>query len=187
MKLGIYGGSFNPIHNGHILVAKTVVKKLHLDKLIIVPVGTPTHRENCLLNGWIRFKMCQLAFKDDDLIEISSIEIETNKKCYTYDTLLELKNKYPNCEYYEIIGEDSAEYFDKWKNFEKILEISKLVVLQRKGFKSKIINKNIIYLENRFFNFSATEIRNRILLGKKIDKMIPPQVEKFIKSNKLYR
>ncbi|MCJ8343161.1 MAG: nicotinate-nicotinamide nucleotide adenylyltransferase, partial [Cetobacterium sp.] len=84
MKIGIYGGSFNPIHRGHISVAKYALEKLNLDKLIIIPVGIPSHRENNLVNGKFRMEMCRLAFENMEKIEISDIEINNCGINYTY-------------------------------------------------------------------------------------------------------
>ncbi|WP_047384286.1 MULTISPECIES: nicotinate (nicotinamide) nucleotide adenylyltransferase [unclassified Cetobacterium] len=186
MKVGIYGGSFNPIHNGHVYIAKLVLEELKLDKLLIIPVGNPSHRENLLLDGKLRLEMCRLAFENERKIEVSDIEISSDEVCYTYDTLLKVMELYPDCEYFEIIGEDSGAYFQKWKNYEEILKLSKVVILQRKGYETTLKNSNIIHIKNKFFNFSSTEVRDAIKEGKTIACMVPSKVERFIKNNKLY-
>ncbi|MGL4936221.1 MAG: nicotinate-nucleotide adenylyltransferase [Cetobacterium sp.] len=186
MKIGIYGGSFNPIHNGHIYIAKFILKKLKLDKLLIIPVGNPSHRENSLLDGKLRLEMCKIAFRNEVQIEISDIEINSKEVCYTYDTLLEVIKMYPNSEYFEIIGEDSGAYFQKWKNYEEILKLSKVVILQRKGYTTTIKSQNIIHIKNKFLNFSSTELRKAVMSGYSIENMVPKEIEEFIKNNKLY-
>ncbi|MGL4909710.1 MAG: nicotinate-nucleotide adenylyltransferase [Cetobacterium sp.] len=187
MKIGIYGGSFNPIHNGHISIARLVVEKLKLDKLLIIPVGVPSHRENRLIDGKIRLKMCEIAFEKDKKIEVSDLEIDSEKLSYTYDTLLKIIKKYPNSEYYEILGEDSWAYFDKWKNYEKILELSKVVVLARDGHKGDLNHKNLIEMNNSLLNYSSSEVRCALLENKNIDKMLPKELCEFIKNGNLYK
>lgn len=192
MKIGIYGGSFNPIHLGHEMIAKLVLENLNLDKLIIIPVGIPSHRENNLKNSLLRYELCKIVFKDIKKIEVSDIEIKQNKVSYTYDTLLEIRKIYgKNNEYYEIIGEDSLENFETWKNYKEILELCKLVVLKRKSYKeekikeikNKIKHKNIIFLENDYFNFSSTEIREKLSRGEDISSMVNPLILPILLNN----
>ncbi|MGL4999755.1 MAG: nicotinate-nucleotide adenylyltransferase [Cetobacterium sp.] len=187
MKIGIYGGSFNPIHNGHVYIAEMMIKYLELDKLLIIPVGEPSHRENILLDGNIRLEMCRIAFQKNTKIEVSDIEINSNEVSYTYDTLLKIVKKYPDSEYFEIIGEDSLAYFDKWKNYKDILKIAKVVVLKREGYKTNLKNRNLIQLKNPFLNYSSTMVRKAILLGESVDNMLPKNVVEFIKNKKLYK
>ncbi|MGL5001098.1 MAG: nicotinate-nucleotide adenylyltransferase [Cetobacterium sp.] len=187
MKIGIYGGSFNPIHNGHIYIARFILENLELDKLFIIPVGEPSHRENILLDGKLRLKMCEIAFEGDKKIEVSDIEINSKEVSYTYDTLLKIIEKYPKSEYFEIIGEDSSAYFHKWKNYKEILKIAKVVVLKREGYRTELRDKNLIQLESLLLNYSSTKVRAAILQGEKLDSMLPEKVIQFIENNKLYR
>lgn len=187
MKIGIYGGSFNPIHNGHIYIAKFVLEELKLDKLLIIPVGNPSHREDSLCDGKLRLEMCKLAFEKEEKIEVSDIEVVSKNVCYTYDTLLEVMKLYPNSEYFEIIGEDSGAYFHKWKNYQEILNLAKVVILQRKGYETPLKNPNIIHIKNKFLNFSSTEIRRSIEADSSIENMVPKEIEEFIKNKKLYK
>lgn len=187
MKIGIYGGSFNPIHFGHIKIVNYVLEQLNLDKIIVIPVGTPSHRENNLVSGEFRLKMCQLAFKDSQKIEISDIEIKSNTTSYTIDTLKKIQSIYgEKHEFFEIIGEDSANYFSKWKDYKEILEKSKVVVLKRKGYNSLLTDKNLIYLDSPLFNVSSTLIRENLLNNKNVSKFLPKEIIDFIKNNKLY-
>jgi nicotinate-nucleotide adenylyltransferase len=187
MKIGIYGGSFNPIHNGHIYIAKFIVENLGLDKLIIIPVGNPSHRENILIDGKLRLEMCKIAFKNEEKIEVSDIEINSNELSYTYDTLLKIINLYPENEYFEIIGEDSGAYFHKWKNYKEILKLAKVVVLQREGYTTAIKDSNLLQIKNPFLNFSSTRIRESISKEETIENMVPKEIDEFIKVNKLYK
>ena len=192
MKIGIYGGSFNPIHLGHERIARLVIEELNLDKLIIVPVGNPSHRENIYENSKLRLELYKKVFENDKKIEVSDIEIVKNEISYTYDTLMELREKNgEENEFFEIIGEDSLENFKTWKNYKEILNFSKVVVLKRKNYNKNIFdekNKNIIFLDNPYFNFSSTEIRKRIknnedissMVNKKIENMVKKEFKKFL-------
>ncbi|MGL4392128.1 MAG: nicotinate (nicotinamide) nucleotide adenylyltransferase [Fusobacteriaceae bacterium] len=203
MKIGIFGGSFNPPHIGHQNIAKLVLEKLDLDKLFIIPVGVASHRGDVLLDGDIRFKMCRLTFENlDKKIELSDIETSDKNLSYTYDTLMKFKQKFPEAEFFEIIGEDSAQNFCKWKNFEEIFHEANVVVVRRKKvlqeknissqkiFKQKISEKNysskFIYLDNSYYDFSSTEIRAKILRGESVENFLVKEVFEFIKNNELY-
>lgn len=185
MKIGIYGGSFNPIHIGHEKIAELVLKELNLNKLLVIPVGIPSHKENNLKDSFFRYELCKKVFEGIDKIEVLDIEIKKSVVSYTYDTLLEIINIYgTEHEYFEIIGEDSLENFNSWKNYEKILELSKLVVLKRKNYngnKFEIKHKNIIFLKNPYFDFSSTEIREKLKLGEDISHMVNPKIFKLLK------
>lgn len=188
MKIGIYGGSFNPVHWGHINVVKYVLEKLELDKILIIPVGTPSHRADDLAPGELRFKMCQVAFENIDKIQVSDIEIKSGKLSFTIDTLKNIREIYgEDNEFYEIIGEDSAYYFDMWKDYLEILNLSKVVVLRRKGYVSHLTHKNLMYLDSPLFNVSSTEIRQRIKNSRDISFLLPEKVEKIMNENNLYK
>ncbi|WP_297597438.1 nicotinate-nucleotide adenylyltransferase [uncultured Cetobacterium sp.] len=187
MKIGIYGGSFNPIHNGHIYMARFIIKYLNLDKLFIIPVGNPSHRKNVLIDGELRIKMCKEAFKKDSKIEVLSVEVDSKELSYTYDTLIKIISEYPGNEYFEIIGEDSGEYFHRWKNYKEILKKSKVVILQREGYKTNLKDENIIQVKNPFLNFSSTRVREMVKCNESIDDMVPKGVIELIEKNKLYK
>lgn len=187
MKIGIYGGSFNPIHNAHIEIVKFVLDKLKLDKIIIIPVGTASHRDDIVVDGQLRLKMCKLAFKNEKNILVSDIEISENKVSYTIDTLNKIISLYgKENEFYEIIGGDSANYFSTWKEYEKILELSKVVIFRRKGYTGDIIHKNLIYLNTPLYDISSTMIRKKIHNNEDISDLVPKKVANFIKDNSLY-
>ena len=188
MKIGIYGGSFDPPHRGHKNIAEFVIKQLDLDKLLIVPIGIASHGKNNLTPAQKRMKMCKLTFGDIKNIEISSVEIDMEGISYTFKTLEALIKKYgQEHEYFEIIGEDSAAYFDKWKEYKKILELSTVVVLKRKGYTSVIDSPKMITVNNPYFNVSSTEIKDRIKNGKNISEFITEETEKFIKAENIYK
>ena len=187
MKIAIYGGSFNPMHIGHEKIVDYVLKNLHMDKIIIIPVGIPSHRENNLEQSNIRLKICREIFKNNKKVEVSDIEIKAEGKSYTYDTLLKLIQIYDkDNEFFEIIGEDSLKNLKTWKNYKELLNLCKFIVFRRKDDKNTEIdseflnNKNIIILENEYYNISSTEIRNKVKNKEDISGLVNKKVKKII-------
>ncbi|MDU2236518.1 MAG: nicotinate (nicotinamide) nucleotide adenylyltransferase [Fusobacterium periodonticum] len=192
MRIAIYGGSFNPMHIGHEKIVDYVLNNLNMDKIIIIPVGIPSHRENNLEQSNTRLKICKEIFKGNKKIEVSDIEIKSEGKSYTYDTLLKLMDLYgENNEFFEIIGEDSLKNLKTWKNYEELLKICKFIVFRRKDDKNIQIdeeflnNKNIIILENEYYDISSTEIRNMVKNNEDISAFVNKKVKKLIEKEYL--
>ena len=192
MRIAIYGGSFNPMHIGHEKIVDYVLNNLNMDKIIIIPVGIPSHRENNLEQSDTRLKICKEIFKGNKKIEVSDIEIKSEGKSYTYDTLLKLMDLYgENNEFFEIIGEDSLKSLKTWKNYEELLKVCKFIVFRRKDDKNIQIdeeflnNKNIIILENEYYNISSTEIRNMVKNNEDISAFVNKKVKKLIEKEYL--
>ena len=192
MRIAIYGGSFNPMHIGHEKIVDYVLDNLNMDKIIIIPVGIPSHRENNLEQSDTRLKICKEIFKGNKKIEVSDIEIKSEGKSYTYDTLLKLMDLYgENNEFFEIIGEDSLKNLKTWKNYEELLKICKFIVFRRKDDKNIQIdeeflnNKNIIILENEYYDISSTEIRNMVKNNEDISAFVNKKVKKLIEKEYL--
>ena len=180
MRIAIYGGSFNPMHIGHEKIVDYVLNNLNMDKIIIIPVGIPSHRENNLEQSDTRLKICKEIFKGNKKIEVSDIEIKSEGKSYTYDTLLKLMDLYgENNEFFEIIGEDSLKSLKTWKNYEELLKICKFIVFRRKD------DKNIIILENEYYDISSTEIRNMVKNNEDISAFVNKKVKKLIEKEYL--
>ena len=192
MRIAIYGGSFNPMHIGHEKIVDYVLNNLNMDKIIIIPVGIPSHRENNLEQSDTRLKICKEIFKGNKKIEVSDIEIKSEGKSYTYDTLLKLMDLYgENNEFFEIIGEDSLKSLKTQKNYEELLKICKFIVFRRKDDKNIQIdeeflnNKNIIILENEYYDISSTEIRNMVKNNEDISAFVNKKVKKLIEKEYL--
>ena len=192
MRIAIYGGSFNPMHIGQEKIVDYVLNNLNMDKIIIIPVGIPSHRENNLEQSDTRLKICKEIFKGNKKIEVSDIEIKGEGKSYTYDTLLKLMDLYgENNEFFEIIGEDSLKSLKTWKNYEELLKICKFIVFRRKDDKNIQIdeeflnNKNIIILENEYYDISSTEIRNMVKNNEDISAFVNKKVKKLIEKEYL--
>ena len=180
------------MHIGHEKIVDYVLNNLNMDKIIIIPVGIPSHRENNLEQSDTRLKICKEIFKGNKKIEVSDIEIKSEGKSYTYDTLLKLMDLYgENNEFFEIIGEDSLKSLKTWKNYEELLKICKFIVFRRKDDKNIQIdeeflnNKNIIILENEYYNISSTEIRNMVKNNEDISAFVNKKVKKLIEKEYL--
>lgn len=186
MRLGVFGGSFDPIHVGHLIIAEYAREFMKLDKVIFIPVGNPSHRENKLESNYHRYNMVKMAIKNNKNFEISDIEMRDGKINYTYDTLMELKKIYMDSDFFEIIGEDSADYLHKWKNYEELLENCNFLIFKREGFNYLSENSNVILMDSPKISLSATLIRDRLKEGKSIKYMVPNEVEEYIKLNRLY-
>ena len=162
MRIAIYGGSFNPMHIGHEKIVDYVLNNLNMDKIIIIPVGIPSHRENNLEQSDTRLKICKEIFKENKKIEVSDIEIKSEGKSYTYDTLLKLMDLYgENNEFFEIIGEDSLKSLKTWKNYEELLKICKFIVFRRKDDKNIQIDEEFLNNKNiggTMFNIADNRI-----------------------------
>lgn len=189
MRIAIYGGSFNPIHKGHEQIVEYICnnKELNIDKVIVIPVGIPSHKENTLKDSNVRLEMCREVFKDNQKVFVSDIEIKENKTSYTYDTLIKIIEIYgKENEYYEVIGMDSLKNLKTWKNYKKLLKLTKFIVFKRKNYvldemdKDLLENERIIILENEYYNFSSTEIRERIKNKKDISDFINTKIYKTV-------
>lgn len=199
MKIAIMGGTFNPIHIGHINAALIAKKELDLDKVLFIPSGNPPHKDvsERVENKKNRFNMTKLAIEDIEDFEISDIEIEKREKCFTIDTLKKLNKLYSFENITLILGTDMFLSFEKWKDYDKILEMCDLTVIARffddtDKIKHKKMSfdeetqKKIKILDSKVIQISSTEIREMILKGQNTDKFLLPKVAQYIKLNKLY-
>jgi nicotinate-nucleotide adenylyltransferase len=187
--IGVYGGSFDPIHIGHLVTTRFVYEQRNLGKIIFMPCNiSPLKTSNALINPEHRLKMLELALEPFPFFEVSDYEILKGDVSYTLDTLLELKKTYDSIEL--IIGYDNLVIFDKWHEPEKILDIAKLIVMKRKTdddaeVNNKFMNSAFI-INTPSIEISATDIRNRILNGRSIDYLVPRKVNEYIQENRLY-
>jgi len=197
-KTVVFGGTFNPFHNGHLLMARQAASLPFVDKLYLVPVMQPPHKDTSgeLVSGSHRLEMCKLVSKLIDNCFVSDIELKRNGKSYTYDTLCELKQKYPSQEFCLLIGGDMVVTFDEWFRYKDILKMADLIVVTRKEvttdeFKVAVneleLDGGILYFLNIDTpEISSTEIRRKIFDGEDVSKIIPFCIYQYIKSNKLY-
>lgn len=198
MRIGIYGGSFNPIHKGHINVALESLKALSLDKLIVVPTNISPHKDNIgFASANDRLNMCKLVFSGFEKVEVSDRETVRPGISFTIDTLKEIKNAYKNSRNFLIVGTDMFLCFEKWKNFKDILKIVTLCVVPRNVAdtykinsyvkKLKFFEATIKVLNINILQISSTEIRKKLEKSDDVTNFLPLEVIKYIKENKLYK
>ncbi|MGB9694972.1 MAG: nicotinate-nucleotide adenylyltransferase [Caldisericaceae bacterium] len=195
-KIGIFGGAFNPIHNGHLFIAKESLEIFGLDKVIFVPTGNPVFKKEDLLDKYVRANLVEIAIKDEPGFEISYFEINRDEPSYYIETLLFFRESFDDI--YSIIGEDAFVFFHKWKNPQEILNNSKMIIAERfednfAGTKSYIseyfkqYEKNISFLTHPFYRVSSTVVRERIKQGKHIDYLVPDALKRIILSKGYYK
>ncbi|MCC8073834.1 MAG: nicotinate (nicotinamide) nucleotide adenylyltransferase [Clostridiales bacterium] len=200
MKIGIFGGAFNPVHNGHLHLAKGYVKSLNLDKIIFVPTAVPPHKSaDDLADFDDRLAMLELAAESFTNCEISTAENEREGKSYTYDTLKYFESLYPGSEFYLIIGADQFLTFDKWYKSNDILQMVTLCTAARKDDeeRAKILDfsqkldglekSKFFLLDEPVFKVSSSQIRQMIMSGQDISNLVPEKVKKYISKKGLYR
>jgi nicotinate-nucleotide adenylyltransferase len=188
MRIGILGGTFNPIHIGHLILAEEIREKLELDRVIFVPAFLPPHKENGeIARASDRIAMVKLAIKSNPYFSTSDIEIKRGGRSYTIDTVREFKKIYPDDELYFITGSDLLKYLDEWKDLENVLQMVKFVVATRPGYPLEKIPSYIKTVSIRAVDVSAFEIRECIKQGKSFRYLVPEAVFNYINKNKLYK
>ena len=190
MKIGIYGGSFDPVHNGHLITAQAVIEMRNLDKIIFVPSYISPHKQNVATSEpKHRINMLHLAVDKIPYLECSEIELNRGSVSYTVDTLRELKKKYDYIEL--IIGYDNIFKFHTWREPDEILRLAKLVVLRRKlniprGKQNKFY-RAAIFLKSPFIQISGSVIRKKAQENTPINFLVPEKVQDYILKHKLYK
>jgi nicotinate-nucleotide adenylyltransferase len=192
MKIGILGGSFNPVHIGHLLVAEDIIEKLKLDKIIFIPAYDPPHKKN-LLNFERRWQMLKMAIAKNPLFELSGIEKQRSGKSFTIDTLRELKKQYPKDKLFFIMGTDQFAELSTWKEPDKLFQLAEIIVMRRPGFELKKYPKRVAAKEKSVtlldviqIDIASAEIRYRIKNNLSIRYMLPEPVLHYIIRNRLY-
>jgi nicotinate-nucleotide adenylyltransferase len=181
---GVFGGNFNPVHTGHLILASDALSLLRLEKVLFIPAWTPPFKENIpSIPFKDRYNMLRIATSGKNCFEVLDIEGKKKGISYTYQTLKELLKKEKKlC---LLIGEDQAADFTKWYKWEEILNIVDVFVFKRSKEYKKFPEK-LKPLNSRIIEISSTEIRNKIKKGEPVDFLVPEEVLKYIKEHKLY-
>ena len=199
MKKAIFGGTFDPIHIGHIHIAYEALYNLHLDKVLFMPAGNPPHKTNKIVtDAKIRYDLVKKAIEGEACFEISDYEINKKESSYTYKTVELFSELERNIEWYFLIGVDSLMDLDRWKNVDRILDSCKLTVYNRAGFTMEEIFKQKQYIEKKFskeivflnmpvIDISSTNIRKNINRGRNVNYLLPSGVETIIDKLQLYK
>lgn len=197
-RVGIMGGTFDPIHLGHLVVANEVLSTYNFDKIIFVPAGKPPHKDGMRASSWDRYIMTNLATMSNDNFIVSDIEIKKTGKCYSVDTLKELKTIYENTEFYFITGADAVLELPNWHEPKELLSLCKFIAVSRPGISrenvelkikeiEKELNGHIEILQIPMLQISSTNIRERFSKGISSKYLLHESVEQYIIKNNLYR
>jgi nicotinate-nucleotide adenylyltransferase len=189
MKIGLFFGSFNPIHVGHLIIANTMATKTDLEQVwFVVSPQNPFKKSSTLLHDFDRFDLVQRAVVDNVLLKVSDVEFHMPKPSYTVDTLIRIQEKFPQHTFKLIMGEDNLSQFPKWKNYEQILEYTGLYVYPRPNAAPHAFQHHpaVQFVQAPLMDISATYIRNCITKGDSIRYLVPEAVEQMISVKKFY-
>ena len=198
-KVGIMGGTFDPIHYGHLILAQNALDTFSLDEILFVPSGTPWLKESTkVLSKNKRVSMTGMAIEDNPDFALSTIEIDREGNSYSYETVEELKRMQPKTDFYFIMGADSLLEIERWKHPDRLMAECTLLVAVRDDCDREGLEKQIIYLTDKYqadikilpanrIDISSTKIRQLIREGKSVRYMLPDQIIRFIQKNHLYR
>jgi nicotinate-nucleotide adenylyltransferase len=199
-RIGLMGGTFDPIHYGHLVLAEEIRTKFQLDKIIFIPVGTAPHKKNeGVTDKWLRYSMTLLATITNPNFEVSKIEIEKYEISYSIDTVKEIKSMYsPEDEIFFITGADAILDIDSWKDYNELLKLCTFIGANRPGINEDMLVKGIEEIKTKYdcnvmittvpsIAISSTDIRNRVKTGRSIKYLLPESIENFIYINGLYQ
>jgi nicotinate-nucleotide adenylyltransferase len=196
--LGIMGGTFNPVHYGHLLMCEGIREEFGLEKIIFIPAKIPPHKDNGkIIEAHDRFRMVELAIGDNPFFCASEIEMKREGSSYTVDTLKILKEQIKNKQIALIVGADSLVQFETWRDYPDIFKLAVIIVASRPDTKEDTLNSyinkfkdlfgaNILKYSGKAMDYSSTEIRRRVAAGLSIKYQVPPEVENYIYKNRLY-
>ena len=192
MRIGVFGGSFNPPHKMHLDIGVQLVNKQYVDKVIYVPTGSKYKYKNNLLPDKNRLEMLEILTKTQEYLDVNDYELK-DEVVYTCETLAYFKELYPNDEIYFICGADNLSYIDKWKNGEEILNNYKIIAMKRKGEDIEELLKKFVDYQNNIIvadveqqDISSTDIRERLKNKEYVLDVLDKNVYEYIRKNKLY-
>jgi nicotinate-nucleotide adenylyltransferase len=192
----VLGGTFDPMHNGHVAAAEAAVDCANLDEVVFVPTGNPPHRPPAEASPAQRLEMCRLATNDDPRFTVSDIEVTRAGPSYTLDTLWALRGANPHAELFLVLGWDAASQLRSWHRPDDVLAIAPIVVVSRPGRNAPaeadirsagLDPARIVLCPRPTPSVSGSEIRRAIAAGKSVAGMVPPAVERYIAAHHLYR
>ena len=197
-NLGIMGGTFDPIHNGHIAMAEHCQKAFSLERVLFIPTGNPPHKQNRASDKMHRLEMTRLAVEKTEGFEVSDIEVNRNGMTYAFDTLHQLKDEYPEWNLYYIIGADTLEDLYSWYRIEDVARLTKFLVVGRNGITSDQLHTAALRAREDFGahlidaqytgpDVSSTVIRSLASEGRSLKGYVPDKVEAYIYLHELYK
>ena len=184
MKIGLFGGAFNPVHNGHMAVARAAIKSADLDKLIFIPTGNAPHKKESQISREDRYNMLVEAIRDEEKMSVSDYEIKREEVNYSANTVEYFKSIYPDDELFFIVGDDSYNKFGSWYQPHRILENSTLLVFPREGAD---VTPPAVAIPMDIVEVSSSNIREKIKIGKDCRNLLPKPVFNYIIESNLYK
>lgn len=186
-RVGILGGSFNPPHVAHLIMAEQARVQLGLDHVYLMPSHIPPHvDEKKTIDARYRVDMTRLAIADNPNFSVELIELERTEKSYSYDTIQLLKQRHPDCEYYFIIGGDMVDYLSTWHRIDELIHEVQFVGVARPGY-TKETPYPVLWIEAPQMDISSTQIRKNVFWGQSIRYLVPETVEEYIFEKGLYQ
>jgi nicotinate-nucleotide adenylyltransferase len=212
VKIGIFGGTLNPIHFGHLRTAEEVREAISLDKVLFVPSAFPPHkRKEEMETPYERIEMTRIAIEGNPYFDFSDMEVKRGGFSYSIDTVDEVKKGLPGAEIYFILGVDAFFEIDSWKEYRRFLSLCNFIIVTRPGYEKKSLGESLplevrsdfcydaekgryrhasghslFFLEITLLDISSTDIRKRLRAGRSVKYLIPEKVEEYIKNKKLY-
>ena len=189
IRTAIFGGSFNPIHNGHLRLARKIVEQGWVDELwLMVSPQNPLKQQQGLLDEQIRYQLAQIATKDVEGVEACDFEFHLARPSYTWKTLAALQQAYPDREFSLVIGGDNWEIFPRWAHYQEILEQYPLIIYPREGYevREEDLPSTAHLIDAPLFPWSSTQIREALKAGGDVSEMLPPSIIPVIKENNYY-
>jgi nicotinate-nucleotide adenylyltransferase len=184
MRIGIYGGTFNPVHHGHLILARQALEEFKLDRLIFVPAAeSPFKIQNHTAPAGDRLAMLRLAIAGEDRFSVDPLEIERGGISYSIDTVKMFRSRDPEAELFFLVGEDNADRLTEWHRFEELKKLVCFVVLSR----SEDFESSEYPVVQRRIEISSTEIRNRVAKQESITYLVPESVKHYIEQHQLYQ
>jgi nicotinate-nucleotide adenylyltransferase len=201
MKIGLFGGTFDPIHSGHLILAEQAREAFHLNKVLFIPSAAPPHKSpKEITSASSRLKMIETAIQGNPFFEVSTVELERATPSYSIDTVKELGRKYPNDSLFFIIGTDSLFEMHTWYKVNELIQLCEFIYVYRPGFSVQDKRSNELQLEPEAFkvltrhcvkmasiDISSTDIRLRVAQGRSIRYLVPESVREFIEQKGLYK
>lgn len=182
-KIGIYGGTFDPVHHGHLILAREALEKFSLEKVIFIPAGTSPHKQTPFVSGDVRLEMLRAAIEGEEQFEVDDTELRRPAPSYTIETVEYLRENYPAAQLFLMIGDDNLATLPTWRRFDDLQQIVTFVVLRRA---EAPVDHQYLSIK-RQLEISATEIRDRIAAGRSIRYFVPEAVREIIRTRRLYQ
>lgn len=191
LRVGLFGGTFDPVHNGHLSIAQSFIDSGLLDELWVLLTLYPPHKQQIHQTSYEnRLKMLEAAFKNMDRLTINTIESKLPKPSYSIHTIRYLEQKYPDAKFYYCMGEDSLTKFHTWKYYDEILEECELLVAKRPGVEHQNVKQEILdrthFVEHTPLDISSSQIRELVSKGKPVSELVPEKVSRIIEKEQLY-